>query len=160
MLAALGWQWHDIDEVVPEYGVGSGRVDYCLRVRGYSAVFLEVKRAETDLQPHQEQLLRYAFEEGVGLAALTDGLVWWLYLPTAEGSWEQRRFFSLDVRRVAYERSAAVLAAFLAREAVLSRDALERARAEFEGLTSATIQVPAQYAAAPTIRTTTSPPTK
>ena len=132
VLSALGWQWHNIDEVVPEYGAGKGRVDYCLRSRGRSAVFVEVKRTGTELHPHQEQLLRYAFEEGIELAVLTDGLVWWLYLPTATGSWEQRRFFSLDIRRVSHERSAQVLARFLARSEVVSGEALARARNEFE----------------------------
>ena len=65
VLSALGWQWHNIDEVVPEFGAGRGRVDYCLRSRGRSAVFVEVKRTGTELHPHQEQLLRYAFEEGI-----------------------------------------------------------------------------------------------
>ena len=133
VLAALGWQWHNLDEVIPEYSAGKGRVDYCLRDRGESLVFLEVKKAGTELHAHQQQLLRYAFEKGIGLAVLTDGLVWWLYLPTAEGSWEQRRFFSLDIRRVPHERSADVLHGFLARSAVLSGDALARARSEFEG---------------------------
>ena len=70
VLSALGWEWHNIDEVVPEYGAGKGRVDYCLRSRGRSAVFVEVKRAGTELHSHQEQLLRYAFAEGIELAAL------------------------------------------------------------------------------------------
>ena len=47
-----------------------------------------MKRTGTALTEHQEQLLGYAFREGVPLAALTDGLIWWLYLPTAAGSWE------------------------------------------------------------------------
>lgn len=134
ILSELGWAWHNIDEVVPEYRVGDGRVDYCLRVRGHSTVFIEVKRAGTDLQPHQPQLLEYAFREGVQLAALTDGLVWWLYLPTAEGSWEQRRFFSLDATRVSAERAAEILTSFLAHDAVVSGDAVSRARAEFASL--------------------------
>lgn len=134
VLSELGWAWHNIDEVVPEYRVGDGRVDYCLRVRGRSTVFIEVKRAGTDLQPHQPQLLQYSFLEGVQLAALTDGLVWWLYLPTAEGSWEQRRFFSLDATRVSAARAAEILTSFLAHDAVASGDAVSRARAEFAGM--------------------------
>ena len=76
VLAGLGWNWQDIDEVVPEHAVGGGRVDYCLRHANQSLVFVEVKRTGTELFQHQKQLLGYAFEEGVPLAALTDGLIW------------------------------------------------------------------------------------
>ena len=50
-----------------------------------------MKRVGSDLDEHQEQLLRYAFDEGVQLAALTTGLVWWLYLPRADAKCAARR---------------------------------------------------------------------
>ena len=92
VIGELGWDTLDRNEVAREYSVRGGRVDYCLRSQTRNLVLIEVKRAGTDLAEHQEQLLRYAFEEGASLAALTDGLVWWLYLPMEEGGWEQRRF--------------------------------------------------------------------
>ena len=96
VLDALGWDCWDGNEVTPEFEVRGGRVDYCLQIPGRRLVLIEVKRTGTDLTGHQEQLLRYAFDEGVPLAALTDGRVWWLYLSTAAGNWEQRRFFNID----------------------------------------------------------------
>ncbi len=75
VLDGLRWDWRDLDEVVPEFVVRGGRVDYCLRSAGRTLVLIEVKRTGTDLAPHQEQLLRYAFEEGAPLAVLTDGLI-------------------------------------------------------------------------------------
>ena len=81
-------------EVTPEFAVGAGRVDYSLQIGGQSKVFIEVKRGGEALSSHQEQLLRYSFDRGVSLAALTNGLEWWFYLPLKEVSWEERRFSS------------------------------------------------------------------
>ncbi len=131
-LEMLGWNSRNLNEVVPEYQVrGGGRIDYCLRSSGGSLVHVEVKRMGTDLTPHQEQLLRYAFEEGVQLAVLTDGLIWWVYLPRESGGWEQRRFFTIDFRRQSSERAAQYLRSFLQREAVVDGAAVEAAKVEF-----------------------------
>ena len=93
-LRALGWNTDNLDEVDPEFAdSGGGKVDYCLRYQGRDLVLIEVKRAGVDLSQHQEQLLRYAFGLGVELAALTNGLDWWLYLAMKGGrSFEGRRF--------------------------------------------------------------------
>ena len=44
ILSLLGWDTFNIDEVMPEYSVGSQRVDYALRHANISKVFIEVKR--------------------------------------------------------------------------------------------------------------------
>ena len=97
LLSLAGWNAFDLSEVTPEYTVGARRVDYALRIDAASKVFIEVKKPSEDLQNHQQQLLDYCFKEGVGLAALTNGRTWWLYLPLREGSWEQRRFLTIDL---------------------------------------------------------------
>ena len=133
VLDALGWDCWDGNEVTPEFEVRGGRVDYCLQVSGQRLVLIEVKRTGADLSgPPEEQLLRYAFDEGVPLAALTDGRVWWLYLSTATGSWEQRRFYSIDFRQQEAASAAADLERFLSREGVVSATALGEAQREFE----------------------------
>lgn len=96
-LSILGWDIHDIDEVVPEYIVGCQRVDYAFRDSGTNKVFIEVKKINEDLDKHQEQLLGYAFKEGVKLAILTNGISWRFYLPLYEGSWDQRKFYTIDI---------------------------------------------------------------
>lgn len=118
LLARLGWNRDDISEVVPEYTVGTGRVDYCLKKRPAPVVFVEVKRLGEPLDVHQQQLLHYAFEQGVTIAALTDGVRWWLYLPTQPGSWEQRRFFTIDLEDQDPEDVAARLEQYLRKSAV------------------------------------------
>ena len=97
ILSLLGWDIHSIDEVVPEYAVGSQRVDYSLRNSGANKAFVEVKRVGEDLERHQEQLLNYSFKEGVRLAVLTNGISWRFYLPLLEGSWEQRKFYTIEI---------------------------------------------------------------
>ena len=97
LLSLCGWDPFDLSQVVPEYRVGNRRVDFALRPGSADAVFIEVKRPGENLENHQQQLLEYCFQEGVKLAALTNGRTWWLYLPLQPGSWEQRRFLTIDL---------------------------------------------------------------
>ena len=97
LLSLCGWDPFDLSQVAPEYTVGNRRVDFALRPGSADAVFIEVKRSGGNLENHQQQLLEYCFQEGVKLAALTNGRTWWLYLPLQPGSWEQRRFLTIDL---------------------------------------------------------------
>ena len=133
IIAALGWDTFNPNEVAREYSVLGGKVDYCLRAPPRrDLVLIEVKRVDTDLSEHQEQLLRYAFDVGTPLAVLTDGLLWWLYLPRANTSWEQRRFFRIDFREQSTTGAAAAIYRFLNRHGVVGGKCLEEAQQEFE----------------------------
>ncbi len=129
VLDRLGWDWANPHEVRPEYVLGGRKVDFCLQA-GTARVFVEVKRPSEDLdqKSHQEQLLDYAFREGVHLAILTNGLRWSFYLPTGVGSWEQRKFFVLDVQAQDPRDAAEHLNSFLSRDAVSDGRAFEAAR--------------------------------
>lgn len=129
ILATLGWDRDDIHQVVPEYTVEGGRVDYCLKIGARNKVFIEVKRFNEELDQHQEQLLEYAFREGVPLAVLTNGLVWWLYLPLSAGSWSQRKFLALDLQVQEPEVIVDHMRNFLAFERVKKGDAVRMAEA-------------------------------
>ena len=120
----LGWNPFEVQEVYPEFSVQNGRVDYSLRVNNHNKVFVEVKKLGEDLDRHQEQLLQYAFKHGVKLAILTNGTIWWFYLPLHEGSWEQRRFYTIDIQSQASTDIAEKLVSFLAKEAVVSGQAV------------------------------------
>lgn len=128
ILARLGWDRDNIREVYPEFPVGNGRVDYCLRHREKSVVFIEVKRTNLDLEGHQEQLLDYAFKDGVEVAVLTNGLLWWLYLALSEGSWDQRKFFTIDIQQQNVEVAAQHFRDFLNRDAIVDGSAVKRAK--------------------------------
>ena len=125
ILTALGWNQFNQGEVTPEFTVGEGRVDYSLQIGGQSKVFIEVKRGGEVLLPHQDQLLRYSFERGISLAALTNGLEWWFYLPLREGSWEERRFSAVNVVSDDGDSVEAVLLNVLSKDRVASGASLE-----------------------------------
>ena len=132
IIAALGWDTFNPDEVAREYSVSDGRVDYCLREKNRNLVLIEVKRADAELREHQGQLLRYAFAAGAPLAALTNGLLWWLYLPMADTSWEQRRFFRIDFREQGAANSAMTISRFLSRQGVVGGTSQKEANREFQ----------------------------
>ncbi len=132
MIAALGWDTFNPHEVAREHSVLGGRVDYCLRSKKKNLVFIEVKRVGTDLGDHQEQLLRYAFDGGVPSAVLTDGLVWWLYLPMAGGNWLQRRFSEISLQKQKPAEAAQVLHCFLSQDRLESGAALNEAERVFK----------------------------
>lgn len=115
---ALGWEADNLNEVKPEYSVGTRRVDYALLTGGAPQVFVEVKRGVEQLDRHQEQLLDYAFKEGIRLAILTNGTMWWLYLPLQPGNWEGRRFAAFNLNEQNKAEIVRVLAAVLSKENV------------------------------------------
>ena len=128
ILAQLGWNCFDLQEVVPEFPVGSGRIDYCLKIGHKKAVFIEVKRATEDLERHEKQLLEYSFADGVDIAILTNGLVWWFYLPLVGGSWKQRKFFAIDIRQQRPKSGSSHFEQFLSRKSVDDGSAISKAK--------------------------------
>jgi len=127
ILKALGWDPFNIDEVQFEYSVTGKRVDYALRCNGKNKVFIEVKKVNEDLEKHQEQLLKYSFQEGVKLAILTNGISWWFYLPLREGNWEQRKFYTIEIYDQESEDITKKFEEFLSKENVISDIAIENA---------------------------------
>lgn len=132
ILSLLGWDIYNIDEVMPEYSVGSQRVDYALRHSNANKVFIEVKRVGEDLERHQEQLLNYSFKEGVSLAILTNGISWRFYLPLHEGSWEQRKFYTVEIYDQKSEDIVGRFLDYLAKENVYSGKYIQNAEAVYK----------------------------
>ncbi len=129
LLNLCGWDLFDLSQVAPEYTVGNRRVDYALMPGSANAAFIEVKRLGENLANHQQQLLEYCFQEGVKLAALTNGQTWHLYLPLQPGNWEERRFLTIDL---ASQEPAAVeerFTEYLSRENVGTGRAVSEAEA-------------------------------
>lgn len=132
ILFFLAWDHFNIDEVHPEYSVGGKNVDYALRHNNYNKVFIEVKKVGEDLGKHQEQLLSYSFQEGVKLAILTNGITWWFYLPLHEGSWEQRRFYTIEIYDQDAEEIVQKFIDFLSKENVISGKAIINAESVYK----------------------------
>lgn len=133
LLSLLGWDVFNADEVRPEHSVGPRKVDYSLRIEGADKVFIEVKRAGEALEDHQEQLLSYSFAQGVRIAVLTNAVAWWFYLPLCEGSWDQRKAYSVDILQQASVDVAAKFVDFLSRQNVGDKTAIEHMEAVHKG---------------------------
>ncbi len=77
LLSFLGWDIFDVEQVYPDYSANSSNVSYALRIKNSNKVFIEVKRVHSKLDNHQRSLVNLASREGVNLAVLTNGTIWW-----------------------------------------------------------------------------------
>lgn len=148
LLAQVGWDTADPFQLVPEYTVGNRRVDLALLGAGRKpAVFIEVKGVGRSLDGDR-QLFGYAFHEGVPLCVLTDGREWSFYLPSGQGSYDERRVYRLQLDDRDPAECARVLTRYLARDRVLSGSAFEAAQHDHRdvaGRRSAAAAIPAAW---------------
>ena len=130
ILAHLGWPSDDPACVLFEHPSGKGRIDIALRLGDRQVAFLETKAPGLDLGGHVDQVLRYAFYEGVDICVLTTGLEWWFYLPREKGPPEDRRFavLRIDEGGGSARECADVLRRYLGRDALGSRSAERSAK--------------------------------
>ena len=124
VLDSLSWGRR---EIIPEYGVETLWVDYALLINGENKVFIEAKRPSEKLETHQKQLLDYSFGEGVALAILTNGIAWWFYLPLKEGTWNNRKFYTIDILEQEIEDIVDKFGLLLSRQNVASGKAVQHA---------------------------------
>lgn len=89
---------------------------------------IEAKAPGVGLGRHVEQVVRYAFAEGVDICVLTNGEEWWLYLPMRRGvQFGERRFATLRTREDPLERLGSDLEAFLSKTNLVDGTALQLA---------------------------------
>ena len=132
ILDALNWSTYNRREVSPEYSVENRWVDYALLIGDTPQVFIEVKKGGEPLERHQEQLLDYAFRQGVKVAILTNGTTWWFYLPLRAVSWEQRKVATVELDTQVKEEIAQKLVELLGKENVRSGQAVRNAEVLYE----------------------------
>jgi hypothetical protein len=131
MLNALGWDSADPEQLVPEYTTDRGRVDFALFGLGHRpAVFVEVKAVGRAVYG-DKQLFEYAFHQGVPLCVLTDGREWSFYLPSGQGSYEDRRVYRLQLDDREPEECERILVRYLARDRVRDQRAFEDAQRDY-----------------------------
>lgn len=133
LLRELGWDVFDPALVKSEHPIGSRRVDYALIRPPFGAVVLiEVKRVGKLKAKGEDQLFDYCAKQGVPLAVLTDGKEWRLYFPGGMGTYEQRRFATVDLVEAEAEDCASSLARYLEYGAVASGEAQSNVNADYE----------------------------
>lgn len=96
MLSFLGWDIFNVDEVCPDYAANSSHVSYALRLGDKNKIFVEVKKISEKLDDHQKKFVEIASGEDADIAVLTNGVTWWFYLTSSNGSWQQKWFYSAD----------------------------------------------------------------
>lgn len=131
IVAALGWDTADPNQVVPEFSLQRGRVDFALFGLGHRAsVFIEVKQVGRAVEGDR-QLFEYAFHHGVPLCVLTDGHEWSFYLPSGQGSYEDRRVYRLQLDDREPAECERILTRYLARDRVRDQSAFEDAQRDY-----------------------------
>jgi predicted type IV restriction endonuclease len=131
ILQACGWNTHDTDEVPPQYGTqDKERVDHALLIGGKPLIFIEVKhRLDNDrsLDKGIEQVFKYAYDEGVPVAILTDGDAWFFYWPAApERRYAQRLAQAIQLTRTEPTEAATILRKYLQKSPDLSPNRLRK----------------------------------
>jgi len=101
LLAALGWDLHEIDEVRREYRrkPQDNPVDYALFLNRTECLFIEAKSLEKDLSDHRwvTQNLSYATAAGVQWCVLTNGDEYRIYNAHAPVVVEEKLFRSVRI---------------------------------------------------------------
>lgn len=135
IINALGWDTADPQQVVPEFSISGGRVDFALFGLGHKpAVFIEVKQVGRAMAGDR-QLFEYCFHQGVSLCVLTDGREWSFYLPGGHGSYEDRRVYRLQLDDREPAKCEQMLQRYLSRERVRDQSAFEDAQRDHRDAT-------------------------
>lgn len=136
LLRALGWDDSDPEQVMPEYSSGGRRVDFALCGAGKRpSLFIEVKGVGRTLEGDR-QLFEYAFHEGIPLCLLTDGREWSFFLPSGQGSYDDRRVYRLQLTDRPPSECARILTRYLDRSRVRTGEAFEDAMRDYRDIAS------------------------
>ena len=129
LFSFLGWDIFNVDEVYPDYSVNSYRVSYALRSKNTNKIFVEVKRVHEKLDNYQKPLLNFASSEKVDISILTNGVLWWFYLPKSAGNSQEKWFYSLDLLKQKEDTFVPQLIDLLSKNNVVKGQALKAANA-------------------------------
>ncbi len=128
MLSFLGWDIFNVDEVCPDYAANSSHVSYALRIGDTNKIFVEVKKISENLDNHQKKIVEISSVEGADIAVLTNGVTWWFYLASSNGSWQQKWFYSADFFKQEPDTFVPQLVDLLTMNKVSKGQALETAK--------------------------------
>lgn len=140
ILGDLGWN-PARQEILYEHRVGGrvkGKVDIALMGPKRLVALIEAKAPNENLADHVEQVLGYAFFEGVDICVLTNGLEWWLYLPREDGPPDERRFTTLLIKKDSIEQLSDDFRTFLGKDNLVGGQAKKRAKQVLEAKHQAT----------------------
>ena len=128
LFSFLGWDIFNVDEVYPDYSVNGQSVSYALRAKNTNKIFIEVKRVHEKLDNYQKTLLTFASGENVDIAILTNGVLWWFYLPKSAGNSQEKWFYSVDLLKQKEDNFVPQLIDLLSKNKVVKDQALKAAK--------------------------------
>jgi len=128
LFSFLGWDIFNVDEVYPDYSVNSHSVTYALRAKNTNKIFIEVKRVQEKLDNYQKPLLNFASSENVDISILTNGVLWWFYLPKSAGNSQEKWFYSVDLLKQKEDSFVPQLIDLLSKNKVVKGQALKAAK--------------------------------
>ncbi|MBN2420575.1 MAG: hypothetical protein JXL81_14385 [Deltaproteobacteria bacterium] len=127
ILSLLGWDPFDVNEIQPEYNVNKQKIDYALKQKDSLQVFVVVKKGLDNFKTHIEMLMDSSGKSDVKIAVYTNGFSWWFFLPSAEGSIDDKRFWAVDIGKEKAELIAKRLNDFLSKENITDGSAVNLA---------------------------------
>jgi hypothetical protein len=128
LFSFLGWDIFNVDEVYPDFSVNSHSVSYALRAKNANKIFIEVKRVREKLDNYQKPLLNFAASENVDISILTNGVLWWFYLPRSAGNSQEKWFYSVDLLKQKEDSIVPQLIDLLSKNKVVKGQALKAAK--------------------------------
>jgi hypothetical protein len=128
LFSFLGWDIFNVDEVYPDFSVNSHSVTYALRAKNANKIFIEVKRVQEKLDNYQKPLLNFAASENVDISILTNGVLWWFYLPRSAGNSQEKWFYSIDLLKQKEDSIVPQLIDLLSKNKVVKGQALKAAK--------------------------------
>jgi hypothetical protein len=128
LFSFLGWDIFNVDEVYPDYSVNSHSITYALRASSTNKIFIDVKRVGEKLDNYQKPLLNLASSEKVDMAILTNGVLWWFYLPRSAGNSQEKWFYSVDLLKQKEDTFVTQIIDLLSKNKVVKGQALKSAK--------------------------------
>jgi hypothetical protein len=133
LLETLGWPRYDPKIKSREYFMESGRPDLVLfHPPTKPIIFIEAKYINKITNDSKKQLFRYAFDQGVPIAILTDGQEWFFYLPSGQGNYDERIFCHFNLLDDDVEKHAELLDKYLSYDNCKSGSAITAAKDDFD----------------------------
>ena len=127
ILSLLGWDPFDFNDIQPEYSAKKQKIDFVLKHNDSPKVFLIVKKGLDNFKSHIETLLDSAEKSDIKIVIYTNGLSWWFFLPSAEGSIDDKRFWAIDTGKEKVDLIARRFNDFISKESITSGNAIKLA---------------------------------
>jgi len=131
ILHELQWNIRSPFEVVREFTLQNGTVDYALKIIDEIKVLIEVKKIGENLQIYKNQIRKYALDKSIYLFILSDGIKWQFYTWLEEGI-EIFKFYDLDVKTQEPQLVAQELINLLSKENIISNRSYDYIRSIIE----------------------------